>query len=58
MKYQGVKESKGKVSTINACMLFLYKGLSVPARKLRLKRADIVRMALERFLKESAINFA
>lgn len=31
----------------------LDKGLSVLARKLRLKRADIVRMALERFLKET-----
>jgi len=31
----------------------LDKGLSMLARKLRLKRADIVRMALERFLKEA-----
>jgi hypothetical protein len=34
----------------------LDKGLSLLAKKLRLKRADIVRMALEKFLTEEAVE--
>ena len=34
----------------------LEKDISTLARKLRLKRADIVRMALERFVKEAEVE--